>query len=120
MGAGNLLSIRADERAREAAGLPEQEAFPLKHAIATLGAFVVAGALPLMPYVVPHLEQRLFWSSAVTFVAMFGLGAARALVTVDRWWWSGLETLGLGAVVALAAYAAGVLGAAIAGVQAIG
>lgn len=28
MGVGNLLSIRADERAREAAALPELEAYP--------------------------------------------------------------------------------------------
>jgi hypothetical protein len=32
MGVGNFLAIRADERAREAADLPEQEAFPWKHA----------------------------------------------------------------------------------------
>src|SRR6516165_2010850 len=40
MGVGNFLSIRADEKAREAAGLPEQEAYPWKHAIATFLAFV--------------------------------------------------------------------------------
>ena len=111
MGAGNFLAIRADERAREAADLPEQEAFPLKHAAATLVAFVVAGAIPLAPYVMLGVEQRLLWSSVLTFGALFLLGAARALVTVDRWWRSGLETLGLGVIVAAAAYGAGRLGA---------
>jgi VIT1/CCC1 family predicted Fe2+/Mn2+ transporter len=57
------------------------------------------------------VEQRLLWSSVMTFGALFLLGAARALVTVDRWWRSGLETLGLGLVVAAAAYWAGRLGA---------
>jgi len=113
MGAGNFLSIRADERAREAAGLPEQEAFPWKHAVATLLAFVAAGTIPLLPYLVPHVEQRLLWSSSVTFAGLFALGAARALVTVDRWWRSGVETLALGLVVALAAYGAGLVGALI-------
>ena len=59
MGAGNFLAIRADERAREAADLPEQEAFPWKHALATLIAFVVAGAIPLGPYVMQGVERRL-------------------------------------------------------------
>jgi VIT1/CCC1 family predicted Fe2+/Mn2+ transporter len=113
MGVGNFLAIRADERAREAAALPEQEAFPSKHALATLVAFVVAGAIPLGPYVMLGVDQRLVWSSALTFGALFLLGAARALVTVDRWWRAGLETLALGLVVAAAAYGAGRLGALV-------
>lgn len=113
MGAGNLLAIRADERAREAADLPELEAFPWKHGLATTVAFVVAGIIPLLPYLIPAFEERLLWSSILTFGALFGLGAARALVTVDRWWRAGLETLGLGAVVALAAYGAGMAGAMV-------
>ena len=118
MGVGNFLSIRADERAREAAGLPEQEAFPWKHAIATVLAFVAAGFVPLLPYFVP-IQDRLFWSSAFTFTTLFALGAARAFVTVDRWWRSGLETLALGVVVAVAAYGAGRVGAAIVGAQSL-
>jgi len=110
MGVGNLLAIRADERAREAAGLPELERYPWKHGLATLVAFVVAGAVPLAPFVVPFsAESRFAVSAAATCGALFGLGAARALVTRDRWWMSGLETLGLGAVVAVAAYGAGAL-----------
>jgi VIT1/CCC1 family predicted Fe2+/Mn2+ transporter len=119
MGVGNFLAIRADERAREAANLPEQEAYPWKHAVATFLAFVAAGSVPLVPYVIPHLARPLFWSTVGTFSALFALGAARALVTVDRWWRSGLETLALGAVVAMAAYGAGLAGAAVAGAQAV-
>jgi VIT1/CCC1 family predicted Fe2+/Mn2+ transporter len=111
MGVGNLLSIRADERAREAAALPQLEAYPWKHGLATTLAFVVAGTIPLLPYVVPGIENRLVWSSVLTFAALFTLGASRAFVTVDRWWRSGLETLALGAVVAVTAYGAGTIGA---------
>ena len=111
MGVGNLLSIRADERAREAAELPELEAYPWKHGLATTLAFVVAGAIPLVPYLVPGATSRVLWSSVFTFAALFILGASRAFVTVDRWWRAGLETLGLGAVVAMAAYGAGMAGA---------
>ena len=53
MGAGNFLAIRADERARQTDGLPELERHPWKHGLATLLAFVVAGAIPLVPYVLP-------------------------------------------------------------------
>ena len=41
MGVGNYLGIRSDERVREAQRLPEQEAFPLKHGVATFAAKVI-------------------------------------------------------------------------------
>lgn len=108
MGVGNLLAIRADERAREADGLPELEAYPWKHGLATLIAFAGAGAIPLVPYVLPlPPPARLPWSIGMTFASLFLLGAARALITRDRWWRTGLETLLLGLVVAIAAYGAG-------------
>lgn len=108
MGVGNLLAIRADERAREADGLPELEAYPWKHGLATLIAFALAGAIPLVPYALPFPQPvRLPWSIGMTFASLFLLGAARALITRDRWWRTGLETLLLGLVVAIAAYGAG-------------
>jgi vacuolar iron transporter family protein len=106
MGVGNFLAIRADERARETEGLPELERHPWKHGLATLLAFVVAGAVPLMPYVVLRTSP-LIVSTVMTFTTLFVLGALRALVTKDRWWQTGLETFALGTVVAGAAYAAG-------------
>lgn len=115
MGIGNLLAIRADEQARAAADLPELETFPWKHGLATLLAFVVAGLFPLLPYLVdvPPAHQAV-WSAGLTFSALFGVGAARALVTLIAWWRTGIETLLLGGVVAIAAYAAGALGAMLA------
>jgi VIT1/CCC1 family predicted Fe2+/Mn2+ transporter len=118
MGAGNLLAIRADERARAADGLPELERYPWKHGLATLVAFVVAGAIPLVPFVLPIApEARVTTATAATFLTLFLLGAVRALVTADRWWRTGLETLALGALVAAAAYGAGMLVARIAHIQ---
>jgi VIT1/CCC1 family predicted Fe2+/Mn2+ transporter len=108
MGVGNLLAIRANERAREAQNLPEEEAYPWKHGLATLLAFIGAGAVPLVPFVLP-LANRAAWSSVLTFVTLFLLGVARATITTERWWKTGLETLALGALVALAAYGAGVV-----------
>jgi VIT1/CCC1 family predicted Fe2+/Mn2+ transporter len=113
MGVGNFLAIRADERAREADGLPELERHPLKHGFATLVAFVASGAIPLLPYLVTaDATDHLLASTAATFATLFLLGASRALITRDRWWVSGIETLLLGAVVAGTAYGAGRLVAA--------
>ena len=110
MAVGNFLSIRAHEGAREAEGLPQEEAHPVRHAGATLVAFVTAGSLPLAPYVVSGFKGAEFlWASLVTAMALFVVGAARSTVTVDRWWAAGLEMLTLGGVVAAAAYGAGAL-----------
>lgn len=110
MGVGNLLSIRAHERVRQAEGLPEEEAYPWKHGTATLLAFVVAGTVPLVPFLFTATSTgRATWSTALTFLALFGIGAARATLTRERWWLAGSETLALGALVAAAAYGASAL-----------
>ena len=111
MGVGNLLAIRAHERVRAAENLPEEEAYPWKHGIATLLAFVVAGAVPLLPFATPvgWWGHPAIWSSGFTFATLFCVGAARTLLTKERWWTAGVETLGLGALVAAAAYGASAL-----------
>jgi VIT1/CCC1 family predicted Fe2+/Mn2+ transporter len=118
MGVGNFLAIRSHESARAAQDLPEEEAAPSRHAIATFLAFVTAGAIPLVPYVLPGLaDDRFTWSVVATMAALFGIGAARAIVTADRWWKTGAEMLLLGAIVAASAYGAGALVATIIGVR---
>jgi VIT1/CCC1 family predicted Fe2+/Mn2+ transporter len=108
MAVGNYLSIRSNESALRAQGLPEEEAQPVRHAVATFIAFVVAGAVPLLPYVMPQLARAPFALSIVlTLIVLFAIGALRARATADRAWASGLETLGLGVVVAVVAYGAG-------------
>jgi VIT1/CCC1 family predicted Fe2+/Mn2+ transporter len=116
MGVGNYLSIRSNESALAAQDLPEQEARPARHGFATFLAFVVIGALPLVPYVLPDIAaDRFVFSVFLTLAALFGVGASRAIVTVDRWWSAGLEMLGLGVIVAAAAYGSGFLVAAVIG-----
>lgn len=108
MGVGNYLSIRSHESARAAQDLPEEESRPARHGLATFVAFSAAGSIPLVPYVLPLVDgRRLAASIVLTFGALFVVGSLRALVTVDRWWMAGLEMLGLGAVVAVAAYGSG-------------
>ncbi len=110
MGVGNVLAIRAHESAREADDLPEEEAHPWKHGLATFAAFVVAGSLPLLPYVLRLSAASVFVaSSLLTLISLFAVGAARGWVTSDPWWRAGLEMLVLGVIVAVAAYGAGAL-----------
>lgn len=109
MGVGNYLGIRSHESALEAQGRPEEEARPARHGFATLLAFVVAGAVPLLPYALTGGGRQLAASIALTFIMLFVVGALRATVTVDRWWTAGLEMLGLGAAIALVAYGSGYL-----------
>ena len=110
MAVGNFLSIRAHESARAAEDLPEEEAHPWKHAVATFAAFVAAGMLPLAPYLVGSAGiDRFAWSAVLTLASLFAVGAARTLVTADCWWRAGVEMLALGALVAAAAYASAAL-----------
>jgi VIT1/CCC1 family predicted Fe2+/Mn2+ transporter len=114
MAVGNYLSIRSHESVLETQDLPEEEAFPIRHASATFLAFVVAGSLPLMPYMVPAVTfNRFALSISMTFLSMFIVGASRALIANVQWWRAGLEMLGLGAVVAALAYASGAVVAAV-------
>jgi VIT1/CCC1 family predicted Fe2+/Mn2+ transporter len=116
MGVGNYLGIRSDERVREAQRLPELEAFPLRHGVATFAAFVVAGAVPLLPYVIPVVAvDRFALSTLSSLIVLFVVGALRARVGTGSWWLNGLEMLGLGVVVGLVAYYAGAMVAALVG-----
>lgn len=114
MGVGNYLGIRSDERVREALLLPEQEAFPSRHGLATFVAFVTAGAVPLTPYVFGGADSDRFgWSIVLSLAVLFTVGAIRARVGVGSWLANGLEMVGLGVIVGAAAYYSGSLVAAL-------
>ena len=107
MGVGNYLSIQARESALEQQLRPEEEAWPARHGFATFGAFVVAGAVPLLPYFAPGIERPFVFAAVCAMAALFAVGTGRSLVTASRWWVSGLEMLTLGAAVAVVAYGTG-------------
>ena len=108
MAVGNYLSIRAHESVLETQNLPEEEASPVRHGVVTFLAFALAGAVPLVPYMLPALRfNRFALSIAFTLMVLFVVGASRALIANVRWWWAGLEMLALGALVAGVAYGSG-------------
>ena len=116
MAVGNYLSIRSHESVLEAEGRPQEEASPARHAWATFLAFVIAGAVPLLPYIFSGSTSGRFTTAiTLSFAAMFTIGAARALISNVTWWRAGSEMLGLGAVVTAVAYASGALIATLVG-----
>jgi len=95
-------------------GLLPDERKPLFSALTTLGAFVIAGAVPLLVYL---LGLVITISSSVAFpvslalsgLALFGLGAAKVLVTERNTLRSGLEMLAVGGLAAGVAFVVGAL-----------
>ena len=87
----------------------EDPASPLKNGLATFVAFVVAGFLPLMPYLFGMGSVTFNYSIGMTAIALFVIGAARTMITKKNWLVAGLEMLGVGAVAAGVAYYVGYL-----------
>jgi VIT1/CCC1 family predicted Fe2+/Mn2+ transporter len=100
-------SSRSAEAVRRMSGLVAQEPFPARHSIATFAAFVVAGFVPLLSYVVSTGGDSFTIVVLLTLATLFVVGAARAFVTRARWWRSGLEMLVVGSAAAAVAYGVG-------------
>ena len=95
-------------------GMLKDEGNPLYNGLATLVAFIVAGSVPLLVYLVgllvPISPGAGFPISLVlSGLALFGLGVARVLVTHQKPLRSGLEMLLVGGLAAVVAYVVGAL-----------
>ena len=95
-------------------GLTSEDRNPWWNGVATFAAFLIAGVVPLLVYLVglavPIAPQTAFLVSvALSGLALFGLGAARILVTGQRLLRSGTEMLLVGGLAALVAYVVGAL-----------
>lgn len=120
---GDLLEqivdvITADERrwvdtmVTEEFGLQLEMPSPIRAAMSTFAAFVLAGFLPLLPYCLPwRLENESLFavSSTLTGATFFLIGVAKGHVVQRSKWLSGLETLLIGGAAAVLAYGVGVL-----------
>src|SRR5574340_67051 len=95
-------------------GMLEDVSNPLLNALATFGAFVVAGAVPLLIYLLGLMSDvpaatRFPAAMGLSALALFGLGAAKVLVPKFTTLRSGLEMLVIGGLAAGVAYAVGAL-----------
>ena len=110
MGASNYLAIRSRTATEREVGLPISEPYPVRHGLATFLAFVAAGCVPLLAYLVPGMEFNEFIVTAfLAAFALFSIGAARSLLAAGSWWTNGLEMLMIGGAAAMMSYLVGAL-----------
>ena len=84
-------------------GVPRVLRSPMKAALSTFAAFVLCGMVPLLPFVFGSPDAFVL-ASGMTAAVFFGIGTVKSMWSLQAWWWSGLETLLIGSVAALAAY----------------
>ena len=70
----------------------------------------VGGILPLIPFFFLSGVQAIAVAALVSILAHFAVGAAKSVVTVRRWWASGLEMTVAGILVGVVSYGVGLLG----------
>ena len=87
-------------------GLSPVDPRPMRAAQATFLAFLAAGMVPLLPYVLA-LADPFRWSIALTGLTFFGVGALKSHWSLAPWWRSGAETLLIGGAAATIAYVVG-------------
>lgn len=103
-----------DTMLREEHGLPLERPNPLRAATVTFLAFVTIGFLPLIAFLADLLldatvSRPFLWSTVLTGIGFFAVGAVKSRFVADRWYLAGLETLTVGGVAAALAYTAGYL-----------
>jgi vacuolar iron transporter family protein len=87
-------------------GVMPESRDPIKAGLATFSAFLVCGAVPLVPFVF-SLDHSFELAIVATGVVFFVIGAAKSLWALTPWWRSGLETLAIGMAAAGVSYAIG-------------
>jgi len=87
-------------------GLSAVEPAPMRAALATFGAFLVAGMVPLLPFLI-GIEAAFAWSVGMTMAMFFAIGVWKSIWSLSPWWRSGFETFLIGGAAAAIAYLVG-------------
>ncbi len=109
MAASNYLSKKSEY------GEPGEKALsPIKCAFATFSAFVLVGLIPLLPFIIAfgidiRIEAQFIWSMIATACAFIATGLVSGYVSNKNIWKRAVETLIIGGIAAIIAYAAGVM-----------
>jgi VIT1/CCC1 family predicted Fe2+/Mn2+ transporter len=102
----------AETMMSEELGFGSTEPNEYRAALSTLAAFITVGFLPLLVYVYDvaapgDVADPFLWSAVLTGIAFLVVGAMKARFVDQAWWRSALETLAVGGLAAVLAYAAG-------------
>lgn len=116
MGASNYLALRSEKELRDAQGgngvIDKEDGGTnhfVQHGFITFTAFIVAGSIPLIPYLFSlGTPQTSFMLSGILAAMTFwAVGAARTLLTGGNPWKAGTEILVIGGLASLVAFAIG-------------
>jgi vacuolar iron transporter family protein len=95
-----------DVMIQEEFGIPLQGPSPSIAGLATFSVFLLVGSLPLLPFLVPFLNDGGYFvaSAAVALVALFGIGYVKGVVLAMPRWRAGVETMLMGGGAAAIAF----------------
>lgn len=100
-------------------GLSESRLNPVRAAFATFVSFLLAGSVPLLPFLlglfsIQHGAWTYSLSVTLTALTFFGVGAVKSRFVEQHWIVAGLETLGVGGLAAGLSFLVGKLLAGLA------
>lgn len=79
---------------------------PFKSALSTFVAFLLCGAIPLLPFLF-EARNAFGFSLLLTALVFFAIGSVKSRWSLATWWRSGIETLAIGLGAAAIAYIIG-------------
>lgn len=104
MASGNYLGVKSEIEYEKSQNHGRSDDYnPAKHGLVTFFSFLLAGFLPLSPYVF-GLHDYFTYSSIIVVIALFSIGALRSIYTKRNWFYGGIEMLLIGGFAALVAY----------------
>ncbi len=95
-----------DVMIQEEYGLPLSGPSPSIAGLATFSVFLLVGALPLLPFLVPYFSGGGYFlaSATMALLALFGVGYVKGIVLDMPRWRAGLETMLMGGGAAAIAF----------------
>ena len=111
MSSGNYLGMESENEILGKKASTNEKASPVKSALVTFSAFVIAGAIPLFPYIfIEHQEIRFYASLTLVIATLIGLGFIRGNFSKKHPITTIFETVLIGGVSAIIAYMIGYWG----------
>jgi VIT1/CCC1 family predicted Fe2+/Mn2+ transporter/rubrerythrin len=94
----------------EDVGLTSEDSWPpAKAGLLTGISFLIFSLIPVVPFVLLDVVPAAITASFASILAMFFVGASKAVFTRKSWLFSGLEVMGVGIVATIATYLIGLV-----------
>lgn len=108
MGGVLYTATKAERDLAQSCGTPFAKR-PLRAAMTTCVAALVAALIPLAPFAVLPLRAAMAGAAVVSLGALFGIGAWTGGITGDSWWRSAVRFVAIGGIAAVASALIGVV-----------